>query len=295
MATAAKEQHAWEEPCGQGCLYEAAELFTAQVAEMETELEQSKLEKQLRQSYIKAAKNITFRNKTLEHLINEYADNVAHSVFGGLGTREWLKNDQDKHTMVLLLDAGIKDIFPGGLFKDVEQNYFEGLVMAAYQRSFDQQRFWPVLSEVVADQVQGPKTKKKVYNAIEAGRKFAIAAGEASAEDFVTLWCTKTVEQLASVCNHGPQELIEPERLSSVFLAMLSAEVLPPCANVSSGQRPSNHTVEDAISNAFTPFASLTDGPAGAGNAIADGAPDAVSVEEPSEKRRKIMEALAKL
>lgn len=301
MAAAAKAQAAWEKPCGDGCLYEIVELFGGFVGQSETEWDRPKMEKQLRQYYIKAAKNIVFKNKPLETLINDYADNVAAAIFGGLGNTRWLQNDQDKGTMVLLLDAAIKDIFPGGLFKDIEQPQFEALVMAAYERSFDQQRFWPILTETIADFVSGPRIKKKVYNAIESGRKAAMETGTSSAEVFVFSWCTKTVESLAAACQQGPQEALEPERMAHLFLSMLASGALPASAKLKEGESPPTTTVEESIMRAYLPYAPteavLEDSVAGPGEGAEPAKPEAKEVETelPSAKRRKIMEALAKL
>ncbi|CAK0810293.1 unnamed protein product, partial [Prorocentrum cordatum] len=107
-------------------------------------------------------------------------DNAMGSLFASMGDREWLYKGQAD--FVLLLDAGIKDSFPGQLLWTAEHHEFEQMVLTSYERAFDENRFGPALSETVKDKIQGPKSKKKVWNALDAGRKLALAEGTASLE-----------------------------------------------------------------------------------------------------------------
>merc|ERR1719356_969645 len=171
---------------GESMLATAIPETVAALAELEKEWDADKLSQKLKEYFNKASKNLSFRGKALPDLINEYADNVMGSIFASLGDREWLHSGQAD--FLLCVDAGIKDNFPGHLLRNVQQVDFEQMVLAAYDRAFDEQRFSPILSEAVPTVVSGPKIKKKVWNSVDQGRKDVVMSGTADIEEFTTTW-----------------------------------------------------------------------------------------------------------
>jgi len=197
----------------------------ATIAPLEKEWDEAKLEKKLKEYFYKASKQLEFSRRGLADMINEYADNAMGSIFAGLGDRDWLYTGQAD--LLLLLDAGVKDTFPAHLFKGVGLLEFEQLVLAAYDRAFDEQRFCPILSEAVPAMVSGPKIKKKVWNAIDQGRKDAVMASAADADEFTTLWINGAIARLSESSQGHPEATMEPDLAIKLFQMLLEGNALP--------------------------------------------------------------------
>merc|ERR1719162_894056 len=161
----------------------------------------------------------------LPELVHQYADSAVSSIFAGLGDREWLYSGQVD--FLLILDAGIKDTFPGYMLRNVAQQDFEQMVLSAYERAFDEQRFGPILTEAVAAAVSGPKIKKKVWNAIDTGRKETIAAGHTTPEEFTQMWINSSISHLSQASQGSPEATCEPAVMSALFLQMMEIGGLP--------------------------------------------------------------------
>jgi len=228
-------------------IYEMIALVAFGLKGVETQWDTPKLEKKLKEYFNKAGRNIVFKGKKLNVAINEYVDNAMSSVFAGLGDRDWINTEVGD--MTLILDAGIKAIFPGSLFRDVTQDDFEAMVLEAYDKAFDEQRFWPILSEAVSANVTGPKIKKKVWNAIDAARKETAKLNLGTAEEFVSKWCTSSVNTLAT--SHGGLEgIMDAETCVTLFSTILETGGLP--SSVASPEEvPPIHAVEEAVANSY--------------------------------------------
>jgi len=213
----------------------------------EKEWDQSKLEKKLRDYFNKASKHLTFRGTKLPALINEYADNAMSSVFAGLGDREWLYSG--KVDFLLCIDAGIKETFPGHLLRNLQQHDFEPLVLAAYDRAFDEQRFYPILSDAVPNVVSGPKIKKKVWNSVDAGRKEAVATGTEDAEEFTATWISQSIAHLAQASQGSPDGTMSSELCAQLFHLLLEGGGLP--MKMTQEQVPPTHLVDEAVSAGY--------------------------------------------
>lgn len=197
------------------------------ILKMERELDQNKLEKRIRDSFKKGAKGLSMSGKPWYDLINEYADTAFASIFNSLGDKEWLPQVD----FLLCLDAGIKDNFPKQVMARVPQLEFEQVVLSAHDRAHEEQRTMPIMWEVVSSTIEGPKGKKKVYNACEEAWKEAQAAcagqNGGDVQSFVGSWIDITIHRLATVCQGEPQWTMEPQVAMSVFDTFLQAGCLP--------------------------------------------------------------------
>lgn len=237
----------WTQHNGEGMLASAIPEAVTTILPLETEWDQAKLEKKLRDYFNKGAKNLQFRGKALPELINEYADNAISSLFAGLGDREWLYTGQTD--FLLLVDAGVKDNFPSHVLRGVQQLDFEQMVLAAYERAFDEQRFCPILSEAVGATVSGPKIKKKVWNAVDAGRKDAVLNAIDNADDFTTTWITSSVAHLSQASQGSPESTMTAELCCALFQALLTNGALP--LSLTEGVEAPLHLVDPAVEAAY--------------------------------------------
>lgn len=242
------KQVASDQPAFEGLLMEAISIFVASMAHLESSWDVAKLEKKLREYLNKGAKHIVFRGK-LPDLVNEYIDNALGSIFNALGDRDWLTQVD----MLLLLDAGIKDNFPSILFRHVSQEEFETIVFAGYARAFDEQRFWPIITEACST-IKGPSIKKKVWTAIDNGRKQTLKSDAVTSEDFTIAWVTNAVAQLAMTSQGGPAASLQPDEFSTVFQNLLSAGGLP-LSVAEEGAEPPLHLVEEIVQAAYAEHA----------------------------------------
>lgn len=229
----------------QGTLLEAIQEVAAAIAPLETAWDVARLEKKLQEYFHKAGRHLEFRGRSLPLLVNEYADSVMASIFTGLGDREWLYNGQAD--FLLCLDAGVRDNLPAYMMRGVRQPDFEQLVLAAYDRAFDEQRFYPLLCEAVPQITSGPKMKKKVWHAVDAGRKDAVASGIAEADEFVSQWIHSTVAHLATVTQGSPDDCLSRELCAKLFALLLEGRALP----LALGGATLQHPVEEIVSDAY--------------------------------------------
>lgn len=191
----------------------------------ETEWDAPKLEKKIREYHNKAAKNLDFKSKHVVDLINEYVDNFFSSLFASLGDREWLYSGQAD--FIHIIDSGVKEQFPRWTLQPVPEDEFQRMVMDAHDRAFEEQRFGPILTEAVNAQVQGPKIKKKVWNAIDEGRKEAAYSGAAGVEDFVGAWIEISIAKLAESCQGDPTGALEAPDAVRIFNAIIAGGGIP--------------------------------------------------------------------
>jgi hypothetical protein len=230
-------------------LWQAVSEAVVGIMEFEKEWDQNKLEKKIREYFNKAAKNMNVTNARLFECINEYADNVFSSLFAGLGDREWLFSGQAD--FILVLDAGIKDNFPPHLISKIPQAEFEQMVLAAHDRAFEEQRFGPLLTEAMNGVVSGPKTKKRVWNAVEQGRKDA-ASSAVNHEDFTAHWINRTIELLSEAMHGEPEACLAADSAGQLFHALVEGGGLPLAMTQESGLPPEGWPlVDEAIQTAY--------------------------------------------
>jgi len=270
------DRMSWEEADGD-LLWHAVDEASQGILELEKEWDESKLQKKLREYFNKGAKSLNFRSKPLWEVINEYADNVFGSLFAGLGDREWLVTGQAD--FILVLDAGIRDNFPKQALASIPKNEFEKMVLAAHDRSFEENRFGPILTEAVNSAVQGPKTKRRVWNAIEAGRKEA-ASSATRMEDFAACWINKTIAMIGEGTHGDPESVITADSASELFHSLIEGGGLPLAMTQESGHPPRGWPlIDEAVQTAYITHVAFENGAAESGGQSGGQAPPA--------KRRK--------
>jgi hypothetical protein len=206
-------------------IWEATTKVVEPIMHLERELDQTKLEKRIRDTFKKAAKDMNF-SKPWWELIGEYAENAFTGLFNSLGDREWLV--QFQCDLLPCLDAGIKDAFPREVLQPVMRIDFEQTVLAAYDRFFQEQRNLPVIWETMTSFVEGPKGKKKVFAALETGWKQAfVQFAQFDVQSFVGCWIDSTIANLSEACNGEPQYTLEEQSAIKLWDALLQAGTLP--------------------------------------------------------------------
>jgi len=197
------------------------------ILRLEHELDQNKLEKRIRDCFKKGVKGVGFHGKPWYQCINEYADTVFAALFNSLGDKEWM----GQCDFLLCLDSGVKDNFPKQLLARVPQLEFERVVLAAHDRAHEEQRVLPIMWEVITSTIEGPKGKKKVYNALEESFKECrpppSAGNPEEIQQFVGGWIDQTVARLSAVAQGEPQWVMEPETAMLVFDSLLQAGAVP--------------------------------------------------------------------
>lgn len=241
-----------------GLLWNAVHEAVEPIAHLETQLDRIKLEKRVREYFTKGAKNLDYGSKSWDALVNEYCDNVYSSLFCGLGDREWLA-DTD---FLLVVDAGIKDLFPRYVIQDVPQWAFEQTVLRASDRACDVQRYWSYRWETIQREVTGKVTQKKVRDACDSGREVAYertlgAQGKGQSggvEAFVFIWASAAITSLARVTQGDPASLLPEEQAVRVFQALVQEGGLPLPLVQEEGVPPKDWpAVAQAVAEAYKP------------------------------------------
>ncbi|CAE7673451.1 SLC12A7 [Symbiodinium pilosum] len=100
----------------------------------------------------------------------------------------------------MVIDAAVKELFPPHLLNNVPQTMFERQVLHAHDRAFEEQRFAPMLWDILFEKIKDKPLKSKVYNAFEAGRREAALTGSGAerspAEDFINAWVVASLREL---------------------------------------------------------------------------------------------------
>lgn len=212
-------------------------------------------EKRIRDYFKKAAKSgsINFKKGTWRSLIDEYADSVLGSLFQGIGERSWL----EKVDFLLVMDAGVRAVFPQELLASVPQDEFEKAVLAAHDRAFEEQRYLPHLWEATQEYVHavaGPKAKKKVYEAATLGRQAAMAdcdmdGDQTQVKEFLNKWLDTTIMHLNRMTQGDLGSAMTEEKACEMFKYLVDKGSLPIELTVANGHAPPQWPYVDYVVN----------------------------------------------
>jgi len=200
-------------------LWHAVTEAVQPIKHMEDELDESKLEKRIRDAFKKGAKGLNVNPRSWPQAVEQFADAALGSLFNSCGDKAWLVHID----LLLCLDAAVRDNFPPHVLRNVAATDFEQCVLAAYERAFEEQRTGPIMWDAVQAIVEGPKGKKKVFNACEeAFKESRIPSGvyPNAVQDFVAMFIDRCVFHLAAVCDGEPQWTLEPNDAVKLFGAM---------------------------------------------------------------------------
>ncbi|CAK9033334.1 unnamed protein product [Durusdinium trenchii] len=211
----------WQEDFLSAAVTQALEPILTQ----ETEWDQAKLEKRVKQYFRNAAKNLEFNVKPWQELVEEYCDHVFASLFQALKERPWLTQVD----FLMVVDAGVKELFPPYLLQHVPQLVFEQQVLSAHDRAFEEQRFAPMLWDTLFERIEDKAQKSRIYNALEAARKeAAMMSGEANAvENFLKAWVACSLREMLSQSKVPLEQDLPPELCRDIFHALIEAGALP--------------------------------------------------------------------
>eukprot|EP00435_Cladocopium_sp_Y103_P036655 s2141_g9.t1 len=211
----------WQEDQLSAAVTQALEPILPQ----ETEWDQAKLEKRVKQYFRNAAKNLEFHVKPWQELVEEYADHVFASLFQALKERPWLMQVD----FLMVVDAGVKELFPPYILQHVPQVVFEQQVLSAHDRAFEEQRFAPMLWDTLFERIEDKQQKTRIYNAMEAARKeAATVTGEGNpVEDFVKAWVACSLREVQSQCNLPLEQALPSDLCRDIFHALFEAGALP--------------------------------------------------------------------
>lgn len=131
---------------------------------------------------------------------------------------------------LMVVDAGVKELFPPYILQHVPQVVFEQQVLSAHDRAFEEQRFAPMLWDTLFERIEDKQQKTRIYNAMEAARKeAATVTGEGNpVEDFVKAWVACSLREVQSQCGNLPLDQALPSDLCrDIFHALFEAGALP--------------------------------------------------------------------
>jgi hypothetical protein len=204
----------------------AASVSLGQVAHMESEWDFDKMQKNVCRYFRQGAKGLDFTEdpsgqvEAWKRVINDYADKVFASIFQAMGDRKWM----EEADFLLIFDAGVKQMLPPELFLMVSVEDLESEILAAHDRSFEEQRFAPALWEVVQKAVEGKKMAKKVYDAVESGRKGAVLDPMVEfVEGFIQSFIGNTLKGLEEAAgNQGPRRIMGQGAAGRLFYDVIA-------------------------------------------------------------------------
>ncbi|CAE8625280.1 unnamed protein product [Polarella glacialis] len=167
--------------------------------------------------------DVTGHGPPLEELVREIISNFFGSACPAYYERPWLASVD----FMLVLEDTIRELVPEQVLSSVEAAELDRWVFEAHDLAFEEQRFVPFMWEIVKPLVDGPKTKKKAYKAIESGRSKAMSGEEEGSggqrvENFVRSWVAGSVAWLAEEGGGDPGAILDKEKLVELFLALLA-------------------------------------------------------------------------
>jgi len=227
-------------------LGDALKEIIAGVMPQETEWDEEKLEKKLREYFRKAAKGLETW-KSWDQLFADYCDTAFSSIFCSLGDREWLAQAD----FLLAVDAGIKEAIPKKKLTKVPKADFEKAVLSSYEKAWEYQRFSPICWEATKEFVTGPKTTSKVRTAFEEGRE-AGAAGAVEGEGadaWVERWIDCSIKKLAEATHGYMDGTLEAEVCQQFVTRMIENGAVPP--SVLEAGAPDMSTVAIVVTSSY--------------------------------------------
>mmetsp|Transcript_23738 Transcript_23738/g.44852 ORF Transcript_23738/g.44852 Transcript_23738/m.44852 type:complete len:327 (+) Transcript_23738:13-993(+) len=226
------------------------------VQHLEKEWEAAKLSKRIRDYFKKAAKSLDYQDRSWLGLVNDYADSVFSSIFQAIGDRPWL----DQVDFIFVLDAGIKEFFPGHVLRNVTQQELQRSVLAAHDRAFEEQRYLPKLWEFLESLGLYGKTRKKAYDSVDEGRKVALRyMREPSSPDevkaFVSRWVDSALHHLHRCTQGDPASVLDERQATFVFKRLLQEGCMPIPLLAEHGMPPEDWPfIPFAVHAAFTAY-----------------------------------------
>jgi len=185
-------------------------------------------------------------------LIDEYADSLFSKIYAGFGDRPWLQ----QMDFLLVLDAAVKELLPKPVMTTVSFEDIETFIFQAHDRALDEQRCLPITWDTVQQVVQGPKTRKRVYAAVEIGRKAAVNKEDVfGAEDFARTWITTALIALRKDCGGYPEQVLDTTTATNMFVSLFEGGALPEARMAEgwpavTGWKP---FVQEVVKEAYTP------------------------------------------
>ncbi|CAE8617918.1 unnamed protein product, partial [Polarella glacialis] len=139
---------------------------------------------------------------------------------------------------------------------------FERCVLQAHDRAFEEQRFAPMLWEVLFTKLPDKSTKNRVYNAVEAARKEAAISGTSNGgnpvEEFTSAWLGFSIQKLRAECGAMLESVLPPHVAAEIFHGLIQAGSLPVGLTTEYGPPPDGWAhvelaLQDAYSGEFLP------------------------------------------
>lgn len=214
------------------------------IAHMEKQWDAWKLETRISAYFRAGTKNLQFdKNKPWDELVYAYCDSVFNSIFQALSDREWL-NLAD---FLAPLRASILELFPPNVLCEVAPQDFEQTSLCAHDQAFEEQRFAVILHESLSSQVKDKRTRNRIYQSVEAGRRSAaqmnLSESANPAEEFATSWVNFSIERLRAECNGWPEQLMQPAAAIWLFHTLIDQGAFPVSLLASTGPIPSGWPV----------------------------------------------------
>merc|ERR1719356_927798 len=104
----------------------------------------------------------------------------------------------------------------------------ETTVENAHDRALDEQRVLPTIWKAVHQIVQGPKTRSRVYKAVEGTRKeVSMDHSEQGLDTYATQWIRRTVSKLKEAGDGFPETFLPQDKAVELFHVLFEGMTLP--------------------------------------------------------------------
>jgi hypothetical protein len=213
------------------------------IKHLEKELDFDKLRWKVASVFRKMSNSMSFQGP-LQKLIDEYADKSFQQLAGSIGDRDWLPQVD----LTLVLDAAVKQGFPPNILAQAGPLGVESMVVASYDRAFDEIRVLGLLWQCLQGRVEGKKTQNKAYAALESCRLEAVRMFPTSTSDriltdvelqlaslpalekvqrFISRWVRGAIDTIAKAHGGDPSSTLSQENACQMFQKLLQSGTLP--------------------------------------------------------------------
>jgi len=281
----------YEEPVQDDALYTAVKvaLSSAGVDQQEELSELSKIRGKL-VTFARGCSedvDVSGREEPAEGIVRQLCRNFFAAVCPVYYERPWLASCDFQ----LVLEAAIKELLPQHILNSVDGTELDEHIWQSHDAAFEEQRFLPMMWEIVRPLVDGPKIKKKVYKAFEVGRLEALngddeGSGLARAESFVQRWVFSCASHLAEDGGGEPEGILEKDKILQIFSALFANISTVGCSNAlparwaaeaGTPEKGWEPIIENALTSAFETIRKKPAGPEargkGGGKGFAKGKP----------------------
>merc|ERR1740121_1204323 len=179
-------------------LYQVVTEAVKAIIHLEKEWDVRRLNERMLEYLQKASRGLSVNTKPWNELCFEMADKFFEAFWRRLGDRKWIDQCDYTSMVAAAFKAYVKKEIVDSI--DNDEN-FMNQVMYACHLAYDSCRYYSWGCQSLKKCIQGPKTQKKIREAVDESREFVVKQNHTTSQEFIIAWIQHCRENLAKAGN----------------------------------------------------------------------------------------------